>query len=137
MARIRCIAFAIMVLALTGASVARDHVRIDASTDASAQASWDRMLGEASEETKSKLQAALFQLNAAAATEKGWHGLAYHAALQDPSVAKIRERIAGLCAEQVNRASRPGFCQAALSEPLRRGCATIMRNAAAAAWLMR
>ena len=101
MASIRSIALAIIIFALSSAANAGEPTRIDASSDASAQASWDRMLAEASDETKNKLRVALLELNTVAATENHLYGIAFHAALQDPQVFRIKDKVAGLSAEQV------------------------------------
>ena len=98
---IRSIAVGVIILALSGAANAVEPTRIDASTDASTQASWDRMLGESSDHTKCELRAALVKLNSVAATEQGFRGIAFHAALQDPSVIRIRDKIAGFSAQQI------------------------------------
>ena len=83
------------------AASATEPTRIDASTDESAQQSWDKMLGESSDETKCGLRAALVEITAATGPEKGLYGLSFHAALQDPSVARVRDKIAGLSPGQV------------------------------------
>ena len=95
------IALAIIVLALSGTANSEAPARIDSSTDATAQSSWDKMLAQSNDETKCRLRAALVQLNTAAAVEKGLSGFAFHAAVQDPLIALVKEKVSGLSAEQV------------------------------------
>jgi hypothetical protein len=59
------------------------------------------MLGESGDETKCRLRAALVEITAATGSEKGLYGLSFHAALQDPSVVRIKDKIAGLSPGQV------------------------------------
>jgi len=101
MALIRRIAFAAIAFVMSGIVDAGEPTRIDAATSASAEASWDRMVTETSEETRSKLRIALYQLNAVAANASGLRGIAYHSALQDPSVVRVKDKVAGLTAEQI------------------------------------
>ena len=101
MAIIRSVGVGILALGLSGISGAGEVARIDASTDSSAQASWDYMYEGSSSEGKCHLRAALVQITSATAAERGLHGLTLHAAMQDPSVVRIKDKLSGLSAEQI------------------------------------
>jgi hypothetical protein len=75
--------------------------RIDASTSDSAQASWNQMLAEADNGRKAKLEAALDRIIEATGKEEGWGSLRFHVALEAPNASIIKDKIAGLSAQQI------------------------------------
>jgi len=95
------VAVGIIALGISSGAAAGQAARIDASTDSSAQASWDKMFVESNDETKCKLRAALLQITSGTAVEKGLRGISLHAAMQDPSVARIKDKLSDLSAEQI------------------------------------
>jgi pyruvate/2-oxoglutarate dehydrogenase complex dihydrolipoamide dehydrogenase (E3) component len=97
MVSIRYIALAAALIITSAIAESEVPMRLDATTAASAEASWNRMLEESDKETQNKLRGSLLQLIAAS----GLHGLALHAALEDPSVVRVKDTIADLTAKQV------------------------------------
>ena len=90
----------VLFLLLSGDFVhAKDPVRIDASTDASAQASWDQLIAKAPRDKKQKLQIALVQLNLVGVNSA--YEVVSNPALQSPSVSRIKDKIAGLTADEI------------------------------------
>lgn len=80
-------------------SHAKEAIRIDASSDAAAEASWKKMTQEAASEKKQKLIIALLQINLAGV------GSAYEAAanpeLESFGIARVKDRVAGLTADEI------------------------------------
>jgi len=83
----------LLFLASTIAS-AKEIVRIDASSSASAQASWDRMLSEAPPEQQRKLIGAVLQLNLVGVNSAS--EVVSNPDLQNLSVVRVKDKIAGL-----------------------------------------
>jgi len=78
---------------------AAEPIRIDASSNAAAQASWDRMLAESNSQTQQKLLGALVQINLAGVNSA--LEVASNPDLQSLSVSRIKDKVAGLTAEQI------------------------------------
>jgi hypothetical protein len=96
MLRIRYIAFATAMLVF-GTAYSDAPTRIDATSYASAEASWNKMLMESDSDTQNKLRGALIQLIGTS----GLSGLRLHTAMEDPSPGMVKDRIAGLNAAQI------------------------------------
>ncbi|MHB8742105.1 MAG: hypothetical protein ACYC9L_03185 [Sulfuricaulis sp.] len=89
----------IALLFFLGTVNAAEPIRIDGSSDAAAKASWDRMLAQSKSQTQQKLVGALIQINLAGVNSA--FEVASNPDLQSLSVARIKDKIAGLTAEQI------------------------------------
>ena len=89
----------LVALLYFGAANAAEPIRIDASTNATAQASWNEMYVQANPGTKQKLISALAELNLAGV--KSAYEVVNNPDLQTLSAARIKDKIAGLTAEQI------------------------------------
>jgi hypothetical protein len=89
----------LFLLLFAGLVHAKDPVRIDASSNASAQASWDRMTAEIDSKKKQQLQIAMVQLNLAGINSA--YEVASNPELQSLSVVRIKDKIAGLTADEI------------------------------------
>src|SRR5258708_4581238 len=78
---------------------AGEAIRIDASSAASAEMSWRQMLAAASAQDQQKLQVALIQLNLAGVNSA--YDVASNPELQNPSVIRVKDKLAGLTAEEI------------------------------------
>lgn len=82
-----------------GSAYAGEPIRIDATTNASAQASWHKMYAQADPSTKHKLISALVELNLAGVNSA--YEVVKNPDLQTLSAARIKDKIAGLTADQI------------------------------------
>jgi len=93
------IKLALIALSFFGVANAREPIRIDASSDASAQTSWNQMLAQASRQTQQKLQVAMLQLNLSGVNSA--YEVVGSPDLQNLSIMRIKDKVAGLTAEQI------------------------------------
>lgn len=92
-------ALAMSCLLASGLSLARDSLRIDASSDASAQRTWKKMVASASPEERQQLIIALLKLNLAGVSSA--YEVAGNPELQTLSAARIKDKISGLTADEI------------------------------------
>lgn len=85
-------------LAATGVQ-ARETIRLDASSDAAAKASWKRMTESVSPEKQQQLLLAMLQINLAGVNSA--YEVVGNPELQHPNIARIKDRIAGLDADEI------------------------------------
>lgn len=74
-------------------------VRIDASSDAAAQESFQQMLNELATTEKSKLITAMIQLNLVGVQSA--YEVVGNPELQSPSPARVKDKIAGMTADEI------------------------------------
>ena len=91
--------FILVALFFFGIASAGEPLRIDGSSDASVQASWNRMLARANRQTKQKLQVALLQLNLSGVNSA--YEVVNNPDLQNISIVHIKDKVAGLTAEEI------------------------------------
>jgi hypothetical protein len=89
----------LLLLLLGGLVHAKDPVRIDASSNASAQASWNRMVAEIDSKKNQQLQIAVVQLNLVGVNSA--YEVVANPELQSPSVVRIKDKVAGLTADEI------------------------------------
>lgn len=90
--------FLIGFLAVAGVQ-AGESIRLDASSDASAKSSWKRMTESVSREKQQQLLVAMLQINLAGVNSA--YEVAGNPELQHPSITRIKDRIAGLNADEI------------------------------------
>ena len=90
---------ALLLLLLGGCVPAKDPVRIDASSNESALASWDRMTAEVDSKKQQQLQVAIVQLNLVGVNSA--YEVASNPELKNPSVVRIKDKVAGLSADEI------------------------------------
>ncbi|MBD9470868.1 hypothetical protein [Pseudoxanthomonas sp. PXM01] len=78
---------------------AKEPLRLDASTDATAEASWKAMHEEASPEQKQKLALAMLKINLAGTHSA--HDAARDPALQTLGITGIKDKVSGMTAEEI------------------------------------
>lgn len=91
----------IATLLLVSASFvyASDAIHFDASSDAVAKASWDRMFDNASRDQQQQLLAAVIQINLVGV--KSVDEVTSNPDLQNLSAVRIKDKIAGMTAAQI------------------------------------
>lgn len=93
-------AWAVLAGLLAISSVgAKEPLRLDASTDATAEASWKAMHEEASPEQKQKLALAMLKINLAGTHSA--HDAARDPALQTLGITGIKDKVSGMTAEEI------------------------------------
>jgi len=91
--------FAVLALFLLCVACAAEPIRIDSFSDASAEASWKRMLAQSNDQTKKKLLGALIQLNFVGVNSA--YEVASSPEAQNLSILRIKDKVAGLTADQI------------------------------------
>nr|WP_298128715.1 hypothetical protein [uncultured Pseudoxanthomonas sp.] len=86
------------LLAVSTAS-AKEPVRLDASSDAAAEASWKAMHQEASPEQKRELPLAMLKINLAGT--KSAYDVVGDPELQSLGIARIKDKVAGMTADEI------------------------------------
>jgi hypothetical protein len=89
----------LLLLLFVGLVHAKDPVRIDASSNESAQASWDRMTAEIDGKKNQQLQIAMVQLNLVRVNSAS--EVVSNPELQNLSVVRIKDKVAGLTADEI------------------------------------
>lgn len=91
---------ATLLICLTSGTVcAKDEVHIDASSDAAAKSSFDQMLAEAAPDQRQKLIVAMLELNLVGVNSA--YDVVSNPALRNPSVVRVKDKIAGLTASEI------------------------------------
>lgn len=94
----------VAALLFAGGAHAREPIRIDASTEASAKASFEAMTTSLSPRKQQALQIAVLVLNMDGVSS------AYEAVnnpeLQRPSIERIRDKVSGMTADEIIRLSK-------------------------------
>ena len=78
---------------------ASQPVRLDATSDATAEKSFKRMLNQASAARQQKLAIAMLKLNMVGV--QSVYDVAASPELQSPSIVRIKDRVAGMTAEEI------------------------------------
>lgn len=78
---------------------AKEPVRLDASSDAAAEASWKAMHEEASPEQKRELPLAMLKINLAG-VQSAYEAVA-DPALQSFGITRIKDKVSGMTAEEI------------------------------------
>lgn len=93
---------ALSVATLTGCASVHSpeaEIRIDSSSPQAAEASYKSMMNARSEADQRKLAVAILMLNMQGVTSA--RDVVNHPELQAPSIARIRQKVAGMTAEQI------------------------------------
>lgn len=96
---IKLVAATALLILSAGLVHAKEAIHFDASSDASAKASWDQMYSHASREGKRNLLAAVIQINLAGV--KSVNQVVSNPDLREMSAMRIKDKIADLTAEQI------------------------------------
>ena len=84
----------------TSVRASNDHsVRLDATSDATAQVSYEKMMRQAGEKQQKALAVAMLKLNMAGVQSA--HEVVQDKDLQSLSIARIKDRVAGMTAEEI------------------------------------
>lgn len=97
--KIRFSAVLIVSLLVAGIACAHEPVRLDASSDAAAEASWKKMIESVSAAEKRKLVVAMLQINLAGVNSA--YEVAGNPELQNLGIARIKDKVAGLSADEI------------------------------------
>lgn len=96
----RFFAVPVLLCALAAASAfAREPVRLDASSDAAAESSWEQMIESVSAAKKQKLLVAMLQINLAGVNSA--YEVAGNPELQRLGIARIKDKVANLHADEI------------------------------------
>ena len=88
-----------MTVGCAAAAAQQSAVRIDSSSSQAAEASYKAMMNGRSQAEQQKLAIAVFMLNMQGV--KSASEVVNNPELQSPSIARIREKVAGMTAEQI------------------------------------
>lgn len=88
----------ISVLAI-GIACAKEPIRLDASSDAAAESSWNRMTESVTPAKKQKLLVAILQINLAGVNSA--YEVAGNPELQRLGIARIKDKVANLNADEI------------------------------------
>lgn len=97
-------ALIVAALLFAGGAHAREPIRIDASTEASAKASFEAMTTALSPRKQQALQIAVLVLNMEGVSSA--YEVVNDPELQQPSIERIREKVAGMTADEIIRLSK-------------------------------
>ncbi len=97
--KIRFFAVLIISLLIAGIACAKEPIRLDASSDAAAEASWEKMTESVSAAKKQKLLLAMLQINLAGVNSA--YEVAGNPELQSLGIVRIKDRVAGLSADEI------------------------------------
>lgn len=95
---VRILVVALLMLSI-GQARSTTPACIDATSAATAQASWVRMLAQTPDSERLELQLAMLKLNMAGA--RNAYDAVSNPALQHPSITQIRDKVAGMNAAQI------------------------------------
>ncbi len=79
--------------------MAKEAIRLDASSDAAAESSWERMVESVSAAKKQKLLVAMLQINLEGVNSA--HEVVGDPELQRFGIARVKDRVAGLDADEI------------------------------------
>ena len=105
--------FAVLItgVLVAGSALAKEAIRLDASSDAAAESSWERMVESVSAAKKQKLLVAMLQINLEGVNSA--HEVVGDPELQRFGIARVKDRVAGLDADEIialgGRASNAGI----------------------------
>ena len=91
--------FMVAALSLVGAACSAEPVRLDASSDAAAKKSFDRMEKNLSPKLQRELIVAMVKLNMVGVNSA--YDVVANPELQSPSIVRIKDRVAGMTAEEI------------------------------------
>jgi hypothetical protein len=91
--------FGALVLLGATTALAREPVRIDAASEQAADASYKQMVGTLSQRQQIELAVAVIQLNMAGKTSA--YDVVSDKSLQSPTAGRIKDRIAGMSADEI------------------------------------
>lgn len=74
-------------------------LRLDATSDVTAQKSFDKMLDQSSAKKQQDLTIAMVKLNMVGV--KSAHEVVENPALQKPTIARVKDRVAGMTADEI------------------------------------
>lgn len=97
-------ALIVAALLFVSGAHAREPIRIDASTDASARVSFDRMTASLSPRKQQALQIAVLILNMEGVSSA--YEVVNDPELQRPSIERIRDKVSGMTADEIIRLSK-------------------------------
>lgn len=95
----RFVVAALVSLLAVSTVVAKEPVRLDASSDAAAEASWRAMHEEASPEQKRELPLAMLKINLAGT--KSAYDMVGDPELQTLGITRIKDKVSGMTAEEI------------------------------------
>ncbi|MEG1680604.1 MAG: hypothetical protein RR326_10950 [Stenotrophomonas sp.] len=93
--------FSVLIISAlaTGIASAKELIRLDASSDAAAESSWNRMTESVSSAKKQKLLVAMLQINLAGVNSA--YEVAGNPELQHLGIARIKDKVANLNADEI------------------------------------
>ena len=86
-------------LLIAGAAHAKEPIRLDSTSDAAAEASWEKMTKAASPKKKQQLLIAMLQINMAGVQSA--HEVVRNPELQSLGIARIKDKVSGLTADEI------------------------------------
>lgn len=95
----RFLAVLIISVLATGIACAKEPIRLDASSDAAAESSWNRMTESVTPAKKQKLLVAMLQINLAGVNSA--YEVAGNPELQRLGIARIKDKVANLNADEI------------------------------------
>ena len=90
---------AMLAMLIATTAYAAEPVRLDASSDAAAEASWKRMVASSNASKKQKLLEAMLKINLAGV--KTASDVVHHPEMHSLGIARIKERVAGMTADEI------------------------------------
>ncbi|WP_313493339.1 hypothetical protein [Stenotrophomonas sp.] len=93
--------FVVLIIGVlaAGSALAKEPIRLDASSDAAAESSWKQMIESVSAAKKQKLLLAMLQINLDGVNSA--YEVVGNPELQGFGIARVKDRVAGLDADEI------------------------------------